>query len=89
MTPPPTVLSLLSYTQDHLLKGAIPQWTVPSRVDHSFAATDLPIGQSDGSIFSIEIPSSHLTLVSAEMKKERKKETNKEQKPTNQHILQY
>lgn len=43
--------------------------------------TDLPVGQSEGSIFSIEAPSSKMTLVCLKMKKQTNEQGTKIHQP--------
>lgn len=53
------------YLHDHLPRGdAVYSGLNPSTsiINQEYALTILPTGQSDGSIFSLEVPSSHMTL---------------------------
>ena len=57
--------SLAYTTQDHLPQGGTPQWAGTSHINHQSwkCSTDLPAGQAERGQFSVEVPSSHVSLV--------------------------
>lgn len=74
---PHSLLRLLSYNiQDYLPRVALPTWI-------GLSHTALLMGQSDGGIFSTEIPSSQMTTACVKLKKTHVRACNTH---TNQHI---
>lgn len=68
---PPSLLDLLSYTQDHLPSDGVTHSGLgpPTSVINQEKPTDLPMGHLDGSNFSVESPSSQATRVSVKLTK--------------------
>lgn len=68
---PPSLLDLLSHTQDHLPRDGVTHSKLgpPTWIINQDNPTDLPTGRSDGSHFSVEAPSSQATGVRVKLTK--------------------